>query len=275
MMLIGLSLLLFNCGSNSNNNDETSQLSEQSGEQNTEDVVYENENIPQSEPKEKSDAPVFSSEYLSGLNKLVSAEKWISEEIPDNWFSIKLDENGFYKASGSVFQEDTYINSASNADKTDESYLLEFSNLKNSVIECYQFKFSDDRLEMTYFRHCAKGYDSEWFVNESSLKNMVAGIKEMTLKFTYVGVVSGDFYINMVNKKGENMGFSRIGIEGFDLSDNPYFEEDPNNESIMMQYRLKEEVKDKWLLISVGEEEMDIGNEEPEMTFFIKGIKDL
>ncbi len=98
---------------------------------------------------------------------------------------------------------------------------------------------------------------------------------ENILKFESVGHISGDLYISMMGmEEDEYVGFAGIDIEGFDMSDNPYFEEDPDHEGVMIQYRLKEGIADKWYRISYKGEPVDIGNEEPETMYFIKKIEE-
>ncbi len=98
---------------------------------------------------------------------------------------------------------------------------------------------------------------------------------EEIMKFESVGFVSGELYISMVGmEQDEYYGFAGIEIEGFEMNNNSYFEEDPENEGVMIQYRLKEGVKDQWYTVKFVERPVDIGNEEPEMMYFIQGIEE-
>ncbi|MEO1052145.1 MAG: hypothetical protein AAFX87_16050 [Bacteroidota bacterium] len=270
LLLVSTGFLITACGGGQSEN--------ATEEKEAETVVDISEEYEEEIPEDEVKAPVFKQDMVDALNKLTYVDNWILEENSEGGdFSVFKDDNGFYRVRGLSPYEGAYFNDFDIPDEESGNYFAEIANAENDVIACYEFVITDARVHITYYEQCARARDRTTYINEDYLRQLETEAEKTLvsrLQFTYVGTVSGDFYMTMKDEEGQTVSFSGIDIKDFDMGDNPYFVADTTIESVMPQYIIREEVKEKWYNVSFQIRDIDIGNEEPEQAAFITDIEE-
>ncbi len=241
----------------------------------TQDIVTidpESVEAPIPEDEEPALTPPEFSESQLDLFQFLGEDTWVEQTADGEeiFFAVSLND-GFYTFTG--FMDETYF-LADIEVNSESSYFITFHEGDITFDMCYSLVvLSDNSISIEAFDQCARGSGLPTTYTRNGVDDGEAGPVEYTViaRWESINNFQGDLDYYFVTPEGDEISFSIIEMDGFSDDDNDYFTSQESEESMFLEYVLKEEIKDVYFQITyiLDKRTIDLADEEEEVKIIV------